>query len=222
MKHIIVSSTTGDEYYFNMMKVFLASLHAYEPGVGVHVDLANGTEDQEFALIWIHPRTTVTHIKTTDAMDFIFSRISQMQALLLSSYDIITSIDSDCIIRGDISRLWDIGPNEMLIWHKTKGKHTDAVRFQGGVYSLYRTPETALFYTDLANYVFANKNERLVGQLAIKIMLEKYAGMIKHVQLEEKYNDCNFRKNSIIWHAKGSHRNDKRYLKTFKKILEKT
>ena len=221
MKRIILSTVNLD--YLDVAKAWLASMRLHGNDYHVRLDFINGDMNIYSRLHKIYPNLLVVHHdipKVPDIkqnlLNLMYTRPPQMWKALNEDWDQICSMDCDTLMRGSISGLWDgVEPGTIKI--RDQGTKVNPVRrYQGAVYIFGNSPEIKAYYKDVIDTI-GSEFAFYAGQLALHTMAVKHQASIRFVPLDKKYNDNKFKKDSLIWHSKHGHINEKpfsKYLQT--------
>jgi len=228
MRRVILTTCTCDNWYVNVMKVFLVSLKRSGCDVPVHADIINGNDETHRQLRGLYPSLEINSIEIPgehnweddqELVKIFRTRPGQMTRELEAGWDQVMSIDCDTIVRRPIDKIWDgVVPGSLKIMDRGK-KRKSYNRYQGGVYVWGNSPLVREFNRVMIERIGTNF-EFFDGQRTkYELMAGEFKDKIQHVQLDRKYNDNHFGDDSIIWHAKhGSLKRDK-FAKEFNRYL---
>lgn len=231
MSKIIVSGVNESLHYQECMRVLLTSLRKNYKDCIVSLMLINCTDGYEKKLHKIHPylNTVRREIPNCGAV----ARINAKHELVyecMEQNDKVLWLDNDILVRGNIDVLWQGVKNDTLkVWIKDVKQQTH--KFQAGVYVAGRGKHVNGWMKKIINHekeYLNTSDSELDGHGSPYWMLSQnflyfYFNedkKIKHIQLEEKYNDCKFNKDSVIWHCKNSHFADEIYQREYQKYLK--
>jgi hypothetical protein len=234
---ILTTSTVGNEYYEALL-VFLLSLRVAGGYSGkVIVDLINGGPKESKEIDKAYPGVVINHITIPQItmLSTMYTRPNQIMNALDAGYQQIAAIDTDIIVRNDMSGIWEnLGPGTVKVWDKKAlppifpnsnvkkywyavkvpklAKKDLRARIQGGV-QLYGNGEvTKAFYAEFMRRL-GEQFRFWDGQIILYRMIQKrYAG-IKFVNLGSTYNDSLFNDGTVLWHAKHKHFTDRKWAK---------
>lgn len=229
MKRIMLTTTTCDNKYLDVMKVFLYTLNKNGgKREFLRADLINGNDDIYERLHRLYDRMEICHIDMPKGLDWLNHdnmillmrrRIPTMWKTLNEDWDQVMTIDSDAIIRKSIESIWDgVEPSTIKIWDRGPKKQP-FTRVQAGVHIFGNSPEVKEYYKAFMKEL-GEEWEFHVGQATIHTVYLKFKDKIKLVQMSPRYNDCKFKKDSYIWHCKHSHLNEKKFQKEFRHYLK--
>ena len=154
----------------------------------------------------------------------ILLRIELVRNILSLTDNPVTWIDTDVIIRGDISYLLEIDRKQLKIFFRGEDR-PEKVRVNAGVFSLGNSDITLDFVLDwykglLSNPVWGQ------GQLFMYRSYKKYEKDIEMVKLSKSFNDLGdtdnpdcFLDDSVIWHCKKGHFYNPKFQKEFQYYL---
>lgn len=208
MKRIIITIATCDNKYLDIFKAFLMSLrlnagHNYP----LRAILVNGNDNIFSRLKRIYPAIQIEPVtlphkdwtKDENLIDIIRLRPQQMMNTLNEDWDQVLSLDCDSLVMKSLDNIWDgVVPGSIKIWER---KHESGIMIQGGVYILGNSEYIKKLYmecVDILKKPFALK----FGQICLYLLYKKYSEHIKHIQLDNSYNDKYCRADSFIWHCK--------------------
>ena len=218
MRRLIITAVDNNLHYMEGLKVFLASLAKNAPEELVYVYLMNCSREYEDSLHEINSNlmTMAKSVKEVSpyVRNYIRHRLVHDQ---LKIHDKILWLDNDSIVRGCLDDIWlDVEENTIKFWLRKKNK--DHLKFQGGVYVIGKG-EKSENYCKLISKGLSTMSDWYAPQTLMYTCI-KHVGL-KQIQLETKYNDSKFKDDSIIWHCKSSHFNDKKYQKEYKHYEQK-
>ncbi len=148
--------------------------------------------------------------------DIVCLRTKYIKQALYEGIKKVAWMDVDCLVRGSLIDLWDTLKPSMLrcIYRPKKRKK---LRFQAAVILFGNSPKMRKFVSDWDKDVWSNPRW-YKDQESLYEAWKKHPE-IKLKPLEEKYNDSEFKKDSIIWHSKEHHFLEKKFQKEYKKYL---
>ncbi|MHC4726116.1 MAG: glycosyltransferase family protein [Planctomycetota bacterium] len=227
---IIVSGVNDNPHYMNCMRVMVSSMAKTNPKQRMMLCLINCTPKYEKELFRRNKNISVAHVSVRDSGAI--KRINIMHGFVLNALDCadrVMWLDNDIIVRRPITNIWNrVGENTIRIWWKNNDKISH--KFQAGVYVVGNGEEIKEWMREIMRresiYIGLEGSKEdghgsqfwMTSQaLMYTIFTEK--DKMQHVQLSEKYNDCKFRKDSVIWHCKSSHFKDRKFQKEFRRYL---
>lgn len=230
-KRIMLTTTTCDNKYLDVMKVFLYGLRTHcHDKTFLRADLINGTPDIYDRLHRIYENMEICHYdfptgrdwtKNDNMLLLMWSRIPTMWKALNEGWDQVMTIDSDITIRRSMDSIWDgVKPGLIKIWERKKKKIGQFTKVQAGVHIFGVSKEILEYYKDFMEEI-GPEWEFTVGQAAIYTVYLKHKDKIGLIQMPQIYNDSKFKDDSIIWHCKHGHFDNPKFQKEFQSQLEK-
>lgn len=229
-KRVIVTGVNDNPHYMDCMKALLASIKKNAPAEKVCVLLVNCNKDYEAELYRINANIETKKIIIPNCGAI--SRITRKREYLLSKlseYAVVAWIDNDAIVRKPLDGLFaGMTDNTLKIWRKNMRKNSH--KFQAGVYVVGNGEPIKKWITDIMTAERKHLNKKgaeldghgsphwFVSQELLYTCFLNNDG-ITRLQLSTRFNDCTFDKNSVIWHCKSSHFNEKKYQKEYKRYL---
>jgi lipopolysaccharide biosynthesis glycosyltransferase len=124
----------------------------------------------------------------------------------LNKFDYVLYLDCDVIVRGSLDGIWDnISLNTLMIHYNENSKNYG--KFNTGIMLLGRgLIEMVREWKDIS--LRSKLKDSYPEQKILYKLYERNIKTVNLVSLDEKYNDCRFLKNSIIWHYKGKHKHN--------------
>jgi hypothetical protein len=111
-------------------------------------------------------------------------------------------LDCDMLVRKPLKHLWDdVKPNVLKVLYRPT--QDDPFKFNTGCMLVGVGPATAHMIRDW-HQSMERSTEFFDDQLYLWQAYLRMKGLVKLVPLDEKYNDCHFNPESVIWHAKGN------------------
>lgn len=239
MEQIIYTTSSCDEKHLNELKVFLYSLYKNGNRYPVTLDLVN-CDDQKIVddLVNINPSIDgINHVeiektdevivrgKAKDILPVFNLRVMYTRPLGLKTVLLqypnhqVLSIDTDIIVRGSISGIWDgVEPGVLKVWDKGHEK-SDRIRFQGGV-MVYGNSEEIREYYDVVLKSIGDNRAFQSAQEAIFRAWWQERERIKKIDLPIKFNDSKLKDRSVIWHCKHNHFDNAKYQTEFNAYLK--
>lgn len=229
MKRIMLTTTTCDNNYLDVMKVFLYTLNLHTQNKElVRADLINGNDDIYERFHRLYGNLEINHVEMPKGLNWydhknmlllMYARIPRMWETLNEDWEQVMTIDSDVIIRKPFDSIWDdVEPSTIKIWDRGPKKQP-FTRVQAGVHIFGNSPEIKDYYQAFMKDIGAEW-EFEYGQAAIYAIYLKFRNKIRIVQMSQKYNDSKFKDKSIIWHAKHGHFKEKKFQKEFQECLK--
>jgi len=232
MKRILLTTATCDNYYLDVLKVFLVSMRLNSRcNETICADLINGTPDIYYRLKNIYENLTINHIAMPSVdwivrenlLPLMYKRLPRMYETMNVGYDQIMTIDCDSIVRGPIDGIWDgVEPDTIKILERPSARKEKKkrffTRFQAGIHIFGNSTNIRKYYKAFMDEL-GDRWEFKSGQAAIYTVYLKFKDKIRLVQMPEKYNDSTFKEDSIIWHCKFSHFAETPFQNEFKNYL---
>ena len=231
MKKVILTTTTCDNKYLDVMKVYLYTMNLYCPEKTlIRADLINGTPEIYKRLGRLYDNLEVCHVEMGEGLDWtqednmihlMRRRIPVMWKTLNEDWDMVMTMDSDMIVRSDISEIWgDVEPSTIKIWVKPEKKATSFTKVQAGVHIFGNSPVIKEYYKAFMDRLGDNWMFRK-GQPMIYLTWLDFKERIRIVQMPKKYNDSKFHNDSVVWHCKHGHFNEEKFQREFQRNLVK-
>ena len=228
-KRIMLTTTTCDNKYLDVMKVFLYTLNLYcNERTLLKADLINGNINIFNRLRRLYENLLINPICLPEGRDWLHrdnmillmrSRIPTMWTTMGEGWDQILTIDSDTIIRRPMDGIWDdVQPNTIKIWVKEKKRSGSFTKVQAGVHIFGNSFAIRNYYRDFMDKL-GDDWEFKEGQAMIYTVYEAHRGKICYIQMPKKYNDSEFKDGSVIWHCKHGHFDDPKFQKEFQHYL---
>jgi len=234
MNEVIYTTSSCDKFHFDQLKVFLLSLELNGGGRWpIIIDLIGGDSEFDERLKKINPNIVeINHLKETAVkvpykdrtgvsnynLSVMWSRPFGVLRLLYDEHDKILSVDTDIIVRSDISGIWDDLEPGTIKWFYRPKKGFVGSKVQGGVIAYGNSWEIRDYYTSVLARCGAERGPFVMQESLYYVYVEKKPRLIN---LGRKYNDDGkFKKNSRIWHCKHGHRKEKLWQKEYQKYLK--
>ena len=220
----IITNSTPDEYYFNQLIAFLMSIKINSPKHMelIKVFLSNYPKKLEMKLKIAFEEIEFKNnpLKMIDSRGFgvIVDRAIRVRECFDKYKDAVVWLDTDILIRGDLSEFLKIKPKQLkILYRKGSPEH---VRINAGVFNIGYSKETYNFICDWYNRIKVNKRWGQ-GQLEFWRAYKKgYKKKIEMIELPLKYNSAGkFNDKYIIWHCKKGHFNRVKYQVEYQKYL---
>jgi len=220
---MIITNSTADEYYFDQLIAFLMSIKINSPkhlGI-VKVFLANYPEDLQKKLERTFPEVSFENnqLKMIDKRGFsmIIDRAIRIGECLDKYKEPVAWIDTDVLVRGDISEFLEIESKQLKILYRKNAPYH--VKINAGVFNIGYSKETHSFINSWYQAIKVNKKWGQ-GQLEFWRVFRTYRKRIKMVELPMKFNSIgHFNDEYIIWHCKKGHFEREKYQVEYQKYL---
>ena len=227
---MIITNTSFESPYIEQLLVFLQSLKMNSPKDVVNVLLVNYSIDKERMLKNIFSKFKFENRTMEILEDKRFSFII-FRAMLIKEYfekykSPVAWIDTDVIIRKDLSEFLQIESNQLKILYRglplNPGPADSPIN--AGIFNIGYSEATYDFICDwykgcLANPVWGQ------GQMIFWNMYKKYSDEIELIKMPNKFNDIggngSFSSESVMWHCKQKHFNNPIFQKEFQIYLKK-
>jgi len=227
MKQIILTTATCDNDYLDVLKAFLASIRLNSGYEGViRADLINGNSEIYDRLKNIYSNLEINHIeldrrdwhKQENMIHVMRKRMSSQYKAFTDGYGQILTLDCDAIVRKPIEHIWDgVGPGVLKVWLRKKKR--PQYRFQAGVMVYGNSQKMRKYYKHFLDSL-GSEWGFFDGQQALYEIYLKHKDEIKLISLPMDFNDCLFKKDSFIWHAKVNHMKEEPFVSTMHKYLK--
>jgi hypothetical protein len=227
---VIITISTPDEFYFNQLLAFLASLNTNSPNQEVYIQLVDYPAKKMYGLQHAFPDYLFlnTSVKKIDerGIEFILLRIDLIRSWFKQmGVKAISWIDTDVIVRGDLSNFIYVKPNQLKILYR--GDYVqEKVRFNAGIFSIGNSKPTLEFVNRWYGRLEDNAKWGM-GQLELYRTYKEFKNKIELIRMDQKYNDLGgadrpnaFSNESIMWHCKQAHFNHPKFQKEFQKYLK--
>jgi hypothetical protein len=211
------------------MMAMLRSIYVNSPDEKVALVLINCEDDYASKLIRINPSTDIRRLRI-ERCGAVARIVAKREFVVgkMKECDLVAWIDNDAIVREhlDKSGFWNgVGANDVKIWEKDTDKDTH--KFQAGVYvsgcgNRVRSWLEEVIRNDQS--FLKMPGAELDGHgcpywmTSQKFLYTCFrSSRLGHIQLDTRYNDCQFNKESAIWHCKSSHFNEAKFQKEWKR-----
>lgn len=225
---MIITISTPDEFYFNQLLAFLASVKTNSPSHKVNIFLANYPKDIENKLIKTFPEYSFNNKKINKkdkrGIGFILYRIELILDCFEKYNSSVSWIDTDVLVRKDLSSFIDIKPKQIKILYRGDKKFKK-VRFNAGIFSIGHSVETNKMINRWEKLLLT-KMKWGQGQLALFNAYTQHSHRVRLIKMDKKFNDLGslkgecFLDDSVMWHCKKLHFKNKKFQKEFKKYLK--
>ncbi len=231
---MIITNSTPDEFYFNQLLAFITSMKINSPDHIVHVFLANYPDDLADQLEERFDNCVFDNWEVEmipgDKRGFalIMFRVAMMKECMLEHVEHVAWIDTDVLVRSDLSEFLEVEPNQLKIYvRKTDYTNKFDAAINAGIFNLGCSEQTHKFLSDWYDGCAATPIWGQ-GQVEMWKAYEKYKKDIELVPMPLKFNDLGDRNNpnmfadeSVMWHCKGNHFNNEKFQGEFQKYLSK-
>jgi len=229
---VIITNSTQDKFYFEQLLAFLASIKVNSPKHKVTVFLANYDLDKVQKLRRGFPWCVFEDRKLTMVKDKRFSLIIFRSGLIKECFDKykepVAWIDTDVLVRNDLSEFLDVGPNQLKILKRQtpKEKNQYDAPINAGIFNIGYSEHT---YKIINKWHKGNLATPKWGQGQIELWkaYNKYSKRVELVSLPLKFNDLGdrnnqnmFADNSVMWHCKSNHFDNPKYQSEYQLYLK--
>ena len=222
---MIITNSTSDKYYYNQLIAFLMSIKINSPNhlKLFRIFLANYPHDLELKLRKAFPEVTFENkpLKMMDSRGFslIIDRAARVGECLRKYNQSVTWMDTDILVRGDISELITIEPKQLKILYRKRSP--ERVRINAGVFTIGCSDITKQFINHWHGRISRGKKWG-DGQLEFWRGFQKFRKKIEMIELSLKYNSTgHFNDEYVVWHCKKGHFNREKYQVEYKDYLSK-
>ena len=226
---MIITNSSPDEFYFNQLLAFLMSLKINSPDHRIHVFLANYPKDKKNKLKETFKDFIFENRKLKMIDDRGFSFIQFRAKLIKECFkkhkESVAWIDTDVIVRGDLSEFLHIEPNQLKILYRGDNVSNEG-KINAGIFNIGCSDETYNFISDWHERIKINAIWGM-GQLELWRAYKDHKNEIELIKMDEKFNDLGgtdrpnaFSDKSVIWHCKKKHFKNKKFQKEYKKYLK--
>jgi hypothetical protein len=192
----------------------------------MRIFLANYPNDLKMKLDKAFPEVTFenNYLKMEDSRGFalIIDRAFRVKECLNKYKEPVTWMDTDILVRGDLSELLDVGSEELKILYR-KGS-PERVRINAGVFTIGYSAITHKFITTWYNEIKVG-HKWGDGQLVFWKIFKKYMHRkdIKLTDITFKFNSAGakFNEEYVVWHCKKAHFDREKYQVEYKEYLVK-
>lgn len=226
---MITTIATHDEFYFNQLLAFLASLEANSPYAKVDVCLVNFPEllAQQLRSKFFNVRFQNRDIKMVDerGISLILLRIQLIKEYLKAFQSSIAWVDTDVIVRKDLKSFLEIEPGQLKILYRGD-EVLPKVRFNAGIFNICYSKGV---YKMICDWEKRLKKNLVWGQGQLELW-KAYNKNRKHVDLVrmgetfndlgDSTNDDSFSPKSHMWHSKKGHFYNEKFQKEFQYYLK--
>lgn len=229
---IIVTVLNYDQFFIKQMLVLLKSLEINSPKDTIIVHLVDFPIDEVKWLektfkkyYFINSEHNVN--KMRDPAGFMVCyRSTVIYQTLIDYHKSVAWVDCDIIVRKDLITLWEgIKSNQFKI--VCRGEDLPVKnRFQAGVFAIGYSKETLQMMSEWEKVTRAS-NQWFADQLLLYEIYQKYSKKIELIPMNRSLNDIGdstkecFMDDSVIWHCKRYHFNNKKFQKEFQYYLNK-
>jgi hypothetical protein len=226
---MIITIATPDEFYFNQLLAFLASVEVNSPYKKVNVCLVNFPKKLEEQLKRSFSDVSFVNrdVKMADkrGISLILLRIELIKEYLKAYESTIAWIDTDVIIRKDLTPFLEIEPGQLKILFRGDDV-LPKVRFNAGIFNISYSKGTYKMVCDW--YKRLKKNAVWgMGQLELWNAYKKNRKHVELIRMGETFNDLgdstnkdSFSCNHHMWHSKKGHFYNEKFQKEFQKYLK--
>lgn len=214
----ILTATSCNNHYFEHALALLRSA-CRNANEQLTIGLINGDKIHEKAVHKIDKAINVLlyEIEGSSRFDYSRARFEVIRRTMEQGYKQICWMDCDIIIRGSISEFWeDLSPRSMKI--VVRNVKSDRTKFQIGVVGFGVDSLMKCYITDIRDKL-VNAEGWCEDQTEMYRVWKNYKYLIEIRKLSPKYNDSEFKNNSIVWHCKSSHFNEEKYQEEYRKYL---
>lgn len=229
---IITTALNYDTFFYNQMLALLESLKINSPQDKIIINLVDFPKRKIIKLEKAYPdyifKNKDLHVnKMEDIAGFMSCYRSSLMYNLLNEYKCpVAWMDCDIVIRKELSFLWEgVKTNQFKIVYRGIAVPIKN-RFQTGVIVIGYSNDTLNMINDW-NDKLKITHKWFSDQIFLYEVYQKYIYKIKFIHMNRSLNDVGdstkecFLDDSIIWHSKRYHFNDKRFQKEFKYYLHK-
>jgi lipopolysaccharide biosynthesis glycosyltransferase len=224
ISNMIITNSTPDEYYYDQLITFLISIKINSPKhlKLLRIFLANYPSNLVNKLRNSFPETIFenNHLDMTDSRGFslIIDRAMRIKECLKKYEESVTWMDTDIIVRGDISELLEVKPKQLKILYRKDSP--ERVKINAGVFSIGYSRITYKFIDHWYNRIKVGKKWG-DGQLEFWRGFQRYRSKIEMVELPLKFNSIGkFNQEYFVWHCKKGHFDREKYQVEYKKYLD--
>jgi hypothetical protein len=221
---MIITNSTPDEYYFNQLIAFLMSIKINSPKHvnQIKVFLANYQDETVDKLKIAFPEVEFENnpLKMIDKRGFatIIDRAYRVWDCLQTKEENVLWMDTDVIVRGDLSDLVRIKPKQLKILYRENAP--DRIKINAGIFNIGHSKVCCKFIKDWHQGCVRNKKWGN-GQLQLWKSFKKYKERIELTDITKKFNSVgrHFEDDYVVWHCKLSHFDNPIYQKEYQLYL---
>ena len=213
---MIITNSSADDHHLKQLSCMLTSMRINSPGYDVHVFLANCPKNKEKMLKKKFPEIIFenTELVIIDKMGFSFIqfRAKLIKECFENYNEHVAWIDTDVIIRKDLSEFLDIKPTQLKILYRGK-EAPEKVKINAGIFNIGCSEETYNFICNWKKRIEINAKWGM-GQLEFWRAYKEHKNEIELIKMLEKFNDLGgndrpnaFDTGSVMWHCKKNHFN---------------
>lgn len=225
---MIITISSADEFFLNQLLAFLSSLKENSPNHSITVFMTNCPDNIYWKLKAVFPKfqfeKRILEKVGKGGIEFILLRISLINKIFKHRKESVSWIDTDVIIRKDLTEFLDVRPNQLKILYRGD-KKPDKVKFNAGIFSIGHSKETHKLIQDWYDSLINNAIWGM-GQLELWKTYSKNRKYVELVKMSERFNDLGgndrpnaFDKDSVMWHCKKAHFNNPKFQKEFQHYL---
>jgi hypothetical protein len=223
---MIITNSTPDDYYYEQLLAFLMSIKINSPAHlnQVMVFLANYPDEKfnELKNAFSEVIFENNPLKMIDERGFsmIIDRAYRVFSCLETFKENVVWMDTDVIVRGDLSELIYIKPKQFKILFR-KGQ-PERIRINAGIFNVGYSRICCNFIKDWHQGCLRNKKWGN-GQLELWKSYKKFNKNIELIDITKKFNSVgrHFEPEYLIWHCKMSHFDNPIYQKEYRVYLKK-
>lgn len=232
MKRLIYTTSSSDDFHIDQLKVFLCSLYENGGHWPIVIDIIDGTKNIDEDLFKINSdiykinyvNYDIVNIKENQRfnipiynLNVMWSRPIGLVKILDSDVEQVISIDTDIIIRKNISKIWDNLDPGTIKWFYRPNKKSIGVRVQGGLIAFGNSDKIKKYYREVLKRCGDSKSPFVMQESLYNVWIEM---KLKMIDIGRSYNDDGeFNDKSRVWHCKHSHYEDKKWKKEFSKYI---
>lgn len=228
---MIITNSTTDSFYLDQLLTFLLSMRENSSDSKMLINLVNTNNEIYDKLKSTFPEfifeQCAINMVDTRGFSLIILRAKMLKDCFSKYKESISWIDTDTLIRGDLSEFIKVNSNELKILVRDHDPNIlYSAPINAGVFSIGYSETTKDFASDWYEDCVSNPKWGY-GQVALWKAYSKRKDEIKLTELSKHYNDMGgsdkldaFSENSIIWHCKKKHFNNPKFQKEFQKYLK--
>ena len=226
---MIITNSSYDDFYYKQLVAFLTSLYTHNPSLLSTAWLVDYPEEviKKLSNVFYYTSFVSKDIKKIDdrGIHFILLRV-EMILDCFSKGENAAWIDTDVIVRGDISNFIEIEDNQFKILKRDTTSAEMSSMFNAGIMNIGCSINTEKFITDWYNKLKHNLKWGM-GQVTLQQAFFEAKG-VDLIPLSTKFNDLGdslnkdmFSDSSLMWHSKLKHFNNHKFQQEYKYYLDK-
>lgn len=226
--NLLFTISNNNEYYLDLMKVLLQSLSDNDPGQKIKVYLINCDNNIVEKMGKVNNNAMIVNEniclpddpKKASSIIAHYRTTIMKECLCFDKNEKIGWVDSDIIVRKSLSHFWELTvPNSLHILYRRKNELR--CKFQVGVFSLGKSKEVVKMIKEWDRITSQDNSFWFAEQQSLYVVYEQFSKNVNKIDMDLIFNDHSFNSDSVVWHCKGNHFNNKIFQKEFQHYLKK-